>query len=309
MRTSRLISRSLKFAAVVAAAAALGVAAGAQTTLLNGHAYSSGVVSAVSAASVTVNGVQAAVDASTVFVGADSAGNLVKLAWSDIQPGDTASVFTETESGAIVATSVYRGLLFMVQGQVTALQRDGQGNLLSVVIDGVYTVHVSQSSFDYMGAGAMGTGMGGNMSGGMMGGGGMGNGGMGGGMGGGGGMMGGGGDSSYVQVGSTLAVGGLVEDGAFSAAFAHIMGADMMGNGNIQSLTHDTSGNVTGFAMSSSGSTKQVVMDSSTTITKKGQMMGSGSLKSGMHVKVGGVTRQDGSIQASTIQIMGGGMM
>ena len=129
---------------------------------------------------------------------------------------------------------------------------------------------------------------------------------------GGGGMGGGGmssGDGSYVQVGTTLALGGLTENGVFSAVFAHIMGADMMGNGNIQSITHDGSGNVTGFAMSSSGATKQCVIDSSTQITKKGQMMGSGALKSGMHVKVGGVTRQDGSIQATTVQIMGGGMM
>ena len=300
-------SQLMRFMALAVPVLALGLAAGAQTTTMIGHAYSSGPVAQVSASSVTVNGVMATVDANTVFVGADTSGNLVKLAWTDFQPGDTASLFTETESGAMVATSVYRGVLFMVQGQVTSLQRDGQNNLASVVIDGVYTIHVSQSSFDYMGAGAMGTGMGGNMSGGMMGGGMMGSGG--GGMGGGGGMMGGSGDSSYVQVGSTLALGGLVENGLFSAAFAHIMGADMMGNGNIQSITHDGSGNVTGFAMSSGGSTKQCIIDSSTQITKKGQMMGSGALKSGMHVKVGGVTRQDGSIQATTVQIMGGGMM
>ena len=148
-------------------------------------------------------------------------GNLQKLTWSDFHLGDTASLFTETESGAIVATSVFRGVLFMVQGQVTALQRDGQGKLQSVVIDGAYAIHISQSSFDYMGAGNMGNGMGGNMSGGMMGGGMMGGGGMGGGggmMGGGGGMMGNG-DSSFVQVGSTIAAGGMVENGLFSAAF------------------------------------------------------------------------------------------
>ena len=299
MRISRLNFKPVQLFALVLALSAFGIAAAAQTTMMNGHGYSSGSVAEVSASSVTLNGVQALVDANTLFVGADTSGNLVKLAWSDIHPGDTASVFTETETGTIVATSVYRGVLFMVQGQVTALQRDGQNNLQSVVIDGAYTVHVSQSSFDYMGAGAMGTGMGGNMSGGMMGGGGMG---------GGGGMMGGG-DSSYVQVGSTLALGGLVENGLFSAAFAHIMGADMMGNGNIQSISHDGSGNVTGFTMSSGGSTKQCIIDSSTQITKKGQMMGSGALKSGMHVKVGGVTRQDGSVQATTVQIMGGGMM
>ena len=300
-------SQLMRFMALAVPVLALGLAAGAQTTTMIGHAYSSGPVAQVSASSVTVNGVMATVDANTVFVGADTSGNLVKLAWTDFQPGDTASLFTETESGAMVATSVYRGVLFMVQGQVTSLQRDGQNNLASVVIDGVYTIHVSQSSFDYMGAGAMGTGMGGNMSGGMMGGGMMGSGG--GGMGGGGGMMGGSGDSSYVQVGSTLALGGLVENGLFSAAFAHIMGADMMGNGNIQSISHDGSGNVTGFAMSSSGATKQCIIDSSTQITKKGQMMSASALKTNMHVKVGGVTRQDGSIQATTVQIMGGGMM
>ena len=282
----------------------IGLAAGAQTTMMNGHAYSSGSVSQVSATLITVNGVQAVVDADTVFVGADGSGNLVKLAWTDFHVADTASLFTETESGAIVAKSVYRGVLFMIQGQVTSLQRDGQNNLVSVVIDGAYTIHVSQSSFDYMGSGNMGSGMGGNMSGGMMGGGMMG----GGGMGGGGGMMGGG-DSSYVQVGSTVALGGLVQNGAFSAAFAHIMGSDMMGNGNLQSLSHDMSGNVTGFTMSVSGGTKQCVIDSNTQITKKGQVMGASALKTGMHVKVGGVTRQDGSIQCSSVQIMGGGMM
>jgi hypothetical protein len=304
MRASGTISRSLKLTALAVSLAAVGLAAGAQGALLNGHAYSSGAVSQVSAASLTVNGVQAAVDGSTVFVGVDPSGNLLQLAWSDFDLGDTVSLFTETESGAIVAASVFRGVLFMVQGQVTALQRDGQGKLQSVVIDGAYAIHLSQSSFDYMGAGNMGNGMGGNMSGGMMGGGMMG----GGGMGGGGGMMGNG-DSSFVQVGSTIAVGGLVENGLFSAVFAHIMGSDMMGNGNIQSLTRDGSGNVIGFTMNSNGTSKQCVLDSSTTITKKGLTMSPNSLRTGMHIKVGGVTRSDGSIQAKTIQIMGGGMM
>ena len=100
-----------------------------------------------------------------------------------------------------------------------------------------------------------------------------------------------------------------MENGLFSAVFAHVMGSDMMGNGNIQSLTHDGSGNVIGFTMNSGGSPKQCVLDSSTTIMKKGLTMSPNSLRTGMHIKIGGVTRSDGSIQAQTIQIMGGGMM
>ncbi len=296
-KSVKLAVRSIFF---LAALSLVGLSAGAQNPMTNGHAYSTGDLTQVSASSVTVNGVQAAVDSSTVFVGADGSGNLQKLAWTDFQVGDTASLFTETENGAIVATSVYRGVLFMVQGQVTALQRDGQNKLQSLVIDGAYAIHVSQTTFDYMGTGNMGMGMGGNMSGGMMGGGMMG----GGGMGGGGGMMGGS-DSSFIQVGSTVAVGGVVENGLFSSAFVHIMGSDMMGGGNIQSVTHDMSNNVTGFTMSTSGGTKQCLIDSSTQITRKGQMMGSSALKTGMHVKVTGVTRGDGSVQCSAVQIIG----
>lgn len=286
MQALGFVSRALRLTALGLLLGAFGLAASAQGSMMNGHAYASGAVAQVSASSVTVNGVQAAVDGNTVFVGEDSSGNLVLLALSDVHTGDTASLFTETESGAIVAKSVFLGTLFMVQGQVTALQRDGQNVLQSVVIDGAYTIHTAQASFDYMGAGAMGSGMGGNMSGGMMS----------------GGMMSSG-DSSYVQLDSTLALGGLVRNGVFAAAFAHVMGTDMAGKGTLQSLSHDGSGNVTGFSMSSNGATTQCVLEASTQITKGGQMMGANSLKTGMHVKITGVTRQDGSVQVQTMKV------
>jgi hypothetical protein len=68
-------------------------------------------------------------------------------------------------------------------------------------------------------------------------------------------------------------------------------------------------GTVTGSSLFTGGSTKQHVIDANTQIMKKGQMRGASALKTGMHVKVGGVTRSDSSIQCSSVQNMGGGMM
>ncbi len=290
--------------------AAVALPAGAQTTgMPEGMAYFAGPITGMDGMSVTIQGARLALGSQAVYVGEDSSGNLQTLTPADFQVGDTVSAFETNNSGTPTLTSLYRGLTFMVQGQVTAIQNDSQGNPQTVTVDGVYAINVSRALFDGMSSSDMGSGMGGNLTGGM------GSGGM---MGGGG--MGGGGmvkesttvsNTQLLQVGSYAAFGGIVSNGLYAAVFAHVMANGMMGNGSIQGLMHDSSGNVSGFTMGKGGSNTNVVMNGATQITRKGQMMSANSLSTGMKVKVQGLTRTDGSMLAQSITVKGkgGGMM
>jgi hypothetical protein len=209
-------------------------------------------------------------------------------------------------NGVDTATALYRGSAFMVQGQVTSMQMDGQGHPQAIVVDGTYPIAVAQATFNGMSPGAMGSGMGGDMSGGM-GSGGMMSGGMGRGMGG-GGMMGDPGNPLLLQEGSTVALGGIVENGLYAAVFAHVMASSMQWTGTIHSMTYDKSNNVIGFVMNRSGS-GTVVMDAHTRISMHGQGMGGGgSLRIGMQVAVSGLSRHDGSMLAQAVQVQAGHM-
>jgi hypothetical protein len=193
-----------------------------------GHAWFSGAVSSISPSSLSVQGVPVALDTNTVLVGVDGSGNLIPLTPGDFHPGDMVAVFAESNSGSPLATSLFRGFPFMIQGYVTAFQADSQGHPLTVTIDDTFTVFTAQAQMDAMGMGNMQGGMGGDMGGGMMNGGCMGSG-MGGGMGGGmdgcPGMGGGMGNTPPVQVavGSRVAFGGIVQNGTFTAVFGHVM--------------------------------------------------------------------------------------
>lgn len=262
------------------------------------HGYLSGPISSISQGALTLQGASLALTSSTAFIGMDGSGNLAALSWTDFQTEDVATVFEENQGGAPVATAVYLGQTFMMQGTVTDLQTDDQGKPVLVTIDAAFAIHVAQASVDGMDPADMGNGMGGNMNGGM-GSGGM----MGGGMG--GGMMGNG-ESDLIQVGSTVALGGIVDNGTFGAVFVHVMASLMMGGGTIQSLTYDIMNNVTGFTMTRQSHSTQVLFDASTQITKHGQPMPANSLQANMHVKVEGLSRQDGSILAQSVIVKGG---
>ena len=189
-----------------------------------GHAWFSGAVSSAGPSNFTVQDESVALDTNTVLVGVDGSGNLITLTPGDFQSGDMATVFTESNSGSPLATAIYRGFPFMIQGYVTAFHADPQGSPLTVTIDGTFTVLTAQARMDAMDMGNMQGGMGGDMGGGMMNGGCMGSG-MGGGMDGCQGMGGGMGNTSPVQVavGSRVAFGGIVQNGVFTAVFGHVM--------------------------------------------------------------------------------------
>ena len=281
-------------------------ATGPQT--MPSHGWIAGPVTDIDASQVSMQGMTLPLASTTRCVGEDSSGALVTLDPENLKTGDLATVFYTTGGDGAEVTAIYRGSTFMLQGQVTDMQVGTAGRVGMVTLDGQYHVRVDQTTFDGMNPGNMGNGMGGDMSGGM-GSGGMMSGGSGGGMGGGmgGGTMGGGdpGDPSLLQMGSTVAMGGIVEGGHYAAVFAHVMASSMQWSGTVQSMTYDSSGAVTGFMMNRGGHNQTVVMDSHTRVTRSGQSMTGSSMRPGMHVNVAGLSRQDGSMLATAVLVQG----
>ena len=96
--------------------------------MMQGHSCFSGTIAEISAAAVTAQGATLALSGDTSYIGEDASGNLLALTPADFNVGDLVTAFAENENGTQTATALYRGLPFMIQGSVTALQDDGQGN-------------------------------------------------------------------------------------------------------------------------------------------------------------------------------------
>ena len=235
----------------------------------------SGPITEVSASSLTVQGVAVGIMQATFIKGIDpGTGLLVDLTPETLQVGDGVTVFAEDVEGTASAELILRGMGFKIRGQVTAVQTDGSGKP-QVVVDGIYTVNVGQTTF--LGGGAMSHRK-----------------------------------DGAIQVGSEVSLWGIVSDGVFTAAFGTMEGAGSggaeptMDNGFILNLTTDGSGAVTGFTMSSRHSVETIVFSPSTVIQKGGTTVDASALGAGMHVKVWGTSQADGSVLASQVLVKGG---
>jgi hypothetical protein len=113
------------------------------------------------------------------------------------------------------------------------------------------------------------------------------------------------GQDLLLQVGSYTSIGGISKDGVFAGVFVHVMATDVMSSGRIASVS-TVQGTVTGFQMNRRGQSVTVVLDPETVITRRGQPVSPAALAPTQVVRVEGLTRQDDSILASTVRIMGG---
>ena len=238
------------------------------------QAVFSGPLTEASATSVTVQGVAVGITPSTVIKGLDpGTGLLIDLAPDLLQVGDGVTVFADDEDGAASAELILRGTGFRIRGEVTALQTDASGNP-QVVVDGIYVVNVGLTTF---------LGSGSSLK-----------------------------EDGSIQVGSEVSLWGIVDNGAFTAAFGRIEdagpggGEPTMDNGFILNVTSDGTGAVLGFTMSSRHSVETITLSPSTVIQKGRSTVDASALGAGMHVKVWGTTQADGSVLASQVLLKGG---
>lgn len=254
-------------------ALALGcVAAFADSSGVNAPAVFAGPISAVSATSLTVQGVPLAIASGTLIFGLDSGNMLVALTPADLLVNETVTVYAEDADNLATADVIFAGLGFHLSGEVTALVTDTSGPT-QITLDGIYVVDVSHAVWLSTEEKASD-------------------------------------DSGSVQVGSEVELWGIANNGAFEAAFGQSGsgggqgGGAAMENGFILTPTLDSQGVVASLTMTSKGTVYKIVLAPTTVITGKGSS--TADLRAGAHVKVWGTFQSDGSVLASKIIIKGG---
>lgn len=271
-------NRGLRTALVLAIALGTWAVWADTTAAIDDPVVFSGPITALSATSLTVQGVEVALAPTTQVFGLDTSGALVTVDPASLLVNDSVTIFAQDADGTATADLILVGLGFHLKGQVTAFVM-GSGGPTQVTLDGIYDVDVSNAVWLSPEDGRAPR------------------------------RRDAGGGS--IQVGSEVEFWGLADNGGFAAAFAKLEsgggpggGAPTVDNGFILALTSDSQGVPTGFTMTSRGSIATVALGPSTQITGKGS--GNGSLQAGVHVKVWGTLQSDGSVLASQVIIKGG---
>jgi hypothetical protein len=270
-------SRSLTTVLILALGAAVAAAAQAPPSA----AWLSGNVGALTADSITLQGLTYPVAAEAAFATVLPDGTLSEIPLASIQPGDPFHGHAVLGEAGFAWVRGYVGDRFFWHGVVTAVVRDEAGHPLTVTLDDAVTIHVSQarvagvppgqetsSAQDALDSPAAAEG-----------------------------------EPYLLLEGATLGVDGLAKDGIFAAVVVNVAAVDFASTGTISSLVTGESGEVTGFVLDKNGATADVVLAPFTLIRKGRRILTPGDLEAGMRVFVTGKSLADGSVLAFEVKI------
>jgi hypothetical protein len=111
------------------------------------------------------------------------------------------------------------------------------------------------------------------------------------------------GETELIQVGATLGVAGIAKNGIFAAVVINVAAVDFISSGTIQSLDTDAEGHVVGFTMDKNGTSTAVVLTPFTRLFKGKRPVPPSALAVGTKVLVKGKVRADGSVLAYEVKI------
>lgn len=265
--------------AILAAAFLLAGAALAQTP--PSSAWLSGNVEAISADSITLQGLTFPVASGAAFATVLPDGTLAEIPFSDIAPGMPFHGHAVLAEGGFAWAGGYVGNHFFWHGVVTAITRDDAGKPLTITLDDAVTVHVGQARVVGLPPGQQNAGDVEEL----------------------GAALAEAGEPFLLQEGATVGVGGIARDGIFAAVVVNVAAVDFASTGTISSLATGEGGAVTGFTLEKNGALTSVRLAPFTLIRKGRRVLSPNDLQVGMRVFVTGKALSDGTVVAFEVKV------
>jgi len=265
--------------AILAATFLLAGAAFAQTP--PSSAWLSGNVEAVSADSITLQGLTFPVASGAVFATVLPDGTLSEIPLTSIAPSMPFHGHAVLGDGGFAWAGGYVGNHFFWHGKVTAITRDDSGKPLTVTLDNTVTIHVGQARVVGLPPGQQKAGDVEELA----------------------AALAEASEPFLLQEGATVGVGGIARDGVFAAVVVNVAAVDFASTGTISALTTGDGGAVTGFTLDKNGALTTVRLAPFTLIRKGRRILTPADLQVGMRVFVTGKALEDGTVVALEVKV------
>jgi len=244
-------------------------------------AWISGNVGAVTADTITLQGLAFPVSTEAAFATVLPDGTLSEIPLASIQPADPFHGHAVLGESGFAWVRGYVGDRFFWHGVVTAVVRDESGHPLTITLDDTVTIHVSQARVVGVPPGQERSSAPDALD----------------------GASAAESEPYLLLDGATLGVEGIAKDGVIAAVVVNVAAVDFASTGTIASLVTDESGTVTGFVLDKDGTASNVVLAPFTLIRKGRRILSPGDLEAGMRVFVTGKSLSDGSVVAFEVKV------
>lgn len=244
-------------------------------------AWLSGNVEAVSADSITLQGLAFPVAPDAVFATVLSDGTFSEIPLASITPGMPFHGHALLGDGGFFWMGGYVGDHFFWHGVVTALTRDEAGKPLTVTLDDTVTIHVGQARVVGLPRGQERAGDVKELI----------------------PAPAEAGEPFLLQEGATVGVGGIVRDGVFAAVVVNVAAVDFASTGTLSALAMGEDGSVTGFTLEKNGTFTAVQLAPFTLIRKGRRVLSPNDLQVGMRVFVTGKALENGTVVALEVKV------